>query len=237
MSYILDALKRADAERARDASVVPDLYAQADASAGPRPERSSAGRAIAVAAVALMLAALAWWWLGATPPVSPPVTAAPVRTADPTPQPTIAMAPTPPAPAPAVVATPAPAPTPTPAPVVVAAPAPPPTAVAPPPVRAVAPAARALPVQTAPPIAAASAPNAAARVLALAELPPDIRAQLPTLVVGGSVYSTRAASRMVILGGQVFREGDRPAEGLVVEQIGLKSTVMSFRGLHFELKH
>jgi general secretion pathway protein B len=74
-------------------------------------------------------------------------------------------------------------------------------------------------------------------VPALAELPADVRAQLPTLVVGGSVYSTSAASRIVILGGQVFREGDRPADGLVVEQIGLKATVLSFRGQRFELKH
>jgi general secretion pathway protein B len=87
-----------------------------------------------------------------------------------------------------------------------------------------------------PAVAGASSP-AAARVPTLAELPPDVRAQLPTLVVGGSVYSTSAASRMVILGGQVFREGGRPADGLVVEQIGLKSTVMSFRGQRFELKH
>jgi general secretion pathway protein B len=87
----------------------------------------------------------------------------------------------------------------------------------------------------APAVAGASSP--AGRVPTLAELPPDVRAQLPTLVVGGSVYSTSAASRMVILGGQVFREGDRPADGLVVEQIGLKSTVLSFRGQRFELKH
>jgi len=238
MSYILDALKKADAERARDASAVPDLHAQADASAALRPERSGAGNAIAGAAVVLLLAALAWWWFGAAPQVSPPVTTAPARTAEPAAQPAIAVAPTSPAPvaAPAAVATPAPAPA------VVAAPAPAPVIVAPP-ARAAAPTpkpkpkADPAPLPAAPPVAAASAPSAGARVLALAELPPDIRAQLPTLVVGGSVYSTRAASRMVILGGQVFREGDRPADGLVVEQIGLKSTVMSFRGLRFELKH
>lgn len=242
MSYILDALKKADAERARDASAVPDLHAQADASAALRPERSGAGNAIAGAAVALLLAILAWWWFGAAPHVSPPVTTAPARAAEPAAQPAVAVAPTPPVPvaAPAAVATPAPAPA------VVAAPAPAPVIVAPP-ARAAAPTPKPTPkpkadpapapVPTTPPVAAASAPSAGARVLALAELPPDIRAQLPTLVVGGSVYSTRAASRMVILGGQVFREGDRPADGLVVEQIGLKSTVMSFRGLRFELKH
>jgi general secretion pathway protein B len=71
----------------------------------------------------------------------------------------------------------------------------------------------------------------------MSELPADLRAKLPALVVGGSVYSPVAASRMVILNGQVFREGDTPVEGLTVEQIGLKSTVLAFRGQRFELKH
>ena len=72
---------------------------------------------------------------------------------------------------------------------------------------------------------------------ALAELPPEIRSQWPALVVGGSVYSPKAASRIVILNGQVFREGDRPLDGLAVEQIRLKSTVLVFRGYRIELKH
>jgi general secretion pathway protein B len=71
----------------------------------------------------------------------------------------------------------------------------------------------------------------------MSELPAELRAQLPMLSVGGSVYSPAAASRMVILNGQVFREGDTPVEGLTVERIGLKSTVLAFRGQRFELKH
>ena len=71
----------------------------------------------------------------------------------------------------------------------------------------------------------------------MAELPPDIRSGLPALTVGGSVYSPKAASRIVILNGQVFREGDKPVDGLTVERIGLKSTVLAFRGTRFELKH
>ena len=95
---------------------------------------------------------------------------------------------------------------------------------------------------TAPPAPApAPAPSASAaaatRIYALAELPPEIRSQWPALVVGGSVYSPKAASRIVILNGQVFREGDRPLDGLAVEQIRLKSTVLVFRGYRIELKH
>ena len=86
------------------------------------------------------------------------------------------------------------------------------------------------------PAPAASA-STGERLLALTELPPNIRSQLPALVVGGSVYSPSPASRIVILNGQVFREGDQPADGLSVEQIRLKSTVLAFRGVRFELRH
>lgn len=93
------------------------------------------------------------------------------------------------------------------------------------------------------PAAATPKPATAASVAAeprlptLAELPAELRSQLPALVVGGSMYSTNAASRIVILNGQVFREGDKPVDGLSVEQIRLKSTVLAFRGVRFELKH
>ena len=80
------------------------------------------------------------------------------------------------------------------------------------------------------PTPGASAASAAPPAVTLAELPADLRAQLPALAVGGSVYSPAAASRIVILNGQVFREGDQPVEGLTVEQIGLKSTVLLFQG-------
>ncbi len=77
----------------------------------------------------------------------------------------------------------------------------------------------------------------AATLPTLAELPAELRAQLPALTVGGAVYSAAAAGRLVILNGQVFREGDQPVEGLTIEQIGLKSTQLVFRGLRFEIMH
>jgi general secretion pathway protein B len=87
-------------------------------------------------------------------------------------------------------------------------------------------------------VPAPAAPAAAeTRLLTPAELPADIRSKLPALTVGGSMYSPTAKNRMVILNGQVFREGDKPADGLSVEEIRLKSTVLAFRGLRFELKH
>jgi len=248
MSYILDALKKADAERERDRAAVPDLHAQGDAASGPR---ASPRRAVwAGLAVAVALGALAWSWFGGAPdtppaslaqapapaqlaPVAPPASTTPMRTAPPPlPLP-------PPAPLrPPALGAPPPAPVPpNPAPAAPNAAAlpiqRPATTAAAPPSPARPPAAARADVTPAPPASAAREP----RLYALAELPADVRGQLPALTVGGSVYSPQAASRIVILNGQVFHEGDKPIEGLTVEQIGLKSTVLAFRGLRFELKH
>jgi general secretion pathway protein B len=67
----------------------------------------------------------------------------------------------------------------------------------------------------------------------MAELPDDVRRQLPQLAVSGASYSKNAASRMLILNGQVFREGDKVASDLVLVQIRLKSAVLSYKGQRF----
>lgn len=213
MSYILDALKRADAERERVG--VPGLHAQPDAAAAleREPGRRSLGRWIAIGLLlAAVLAALAWRWFAATPEPSLTPPQAPAANLPP----------------------PAPAPSPLVAPVAQPEPAPAAGAVQPPaPADVAAPKPQAVPAQPTPAAAAANR----GRPTALADLPADVRRALPALAVGGSMYSTNAAQRMVILNGQVFREGDPLAEGLSVEQIGLKSTVLAFRGYRIELKH
>jgi len=66
-------------------------------------------------------------------------------------------------------------------------------------------------------------------------LPEEIRRDLPKLVIGGSSYSGDAASRMVMINGQVFHEGDRLAPDLVLERIRLKSAVLAFKGWRYEV--
>ena len=247
MSYILDALKRADADRERDTAAVPDLHAQADAARGVlAAARPSHGwlMTLALAAAGVALAILTWRWLDASPAdAAPPL---PVAQA---PAPAQALAPSTPALAPAATIIPAAPPldasVPLVAPAIAPEPAPIPSLASKPalPPRQPAAAAAATPavVAAAPAVAGRpSAPASAAaesRIYSMAELPPDIRSGLPALTVGGSVYSPKAASRIVILNGQVFREGDKPVDGLIVERIGLKSTVLAFRGTRFELKH
>ena len=229
MSYILEALRRADAERQR--GDVPGLHAQPQAIAAgePPPTRWPAGW-LAGGAIGLLTlgGGLVWWWMGAAKPAQAPV---------------VAMAPAPAQPAAALPAPPAVAPSPVtlpPQPGVAAVPMPGAAPVAqplptlPPMVAPTQPTARA--VLPPPPVAPAPAAVAApARPLKLSELPEDLRRELPAIAPGGSVYAEHAPSRMVILNGQVFHEGDRPAPGLQVQQILPRSVVFEFKGQRFEL--
>jgi general secretion pathway protein B len=81
----------------------------------------------------------------------------------------------------------------------------------------------------------APAPARSNAVTNINDLPPNVRSTLPRLSVGGAIYSETASARMVILNGQVFHEGDKPAADTVLEQIRLKSAVLNFRGQRYEV--
>ena len=72
------------------------------------------------------------------------------------------------------------------------------------------------------------------RIVPQRELPEDVRRALPNYKVGGSVYSSDPSSRMLMINGQIFREGDAVAAGLVLSQIRRKSAVFEFRGYRYE---
>jgi general secretion pathway protein B len=283
MSYILDALRRADAERERGA--VPGLHAHglpADAPPATRDVRSLA--LAAGAAGALLVAVVVVLVFG---PWRAQPAQAPVAAADPAPRPA--------APVPAPQATPLAAGETPPARPGALAPAALP--VEPPPGRTAAPAAVALDkpdavharaaasqaiaaraadprvaaqapqgrvgvvTRTAPAAVEAAAPEAASAEAAPAEhygaplpaaaaparaaanavvdindLPPATRAALPRLAPGGAIYSDVPSARMLILNGQVWHEGERPAPDTVLEQIRHKSAVLNWRGTRYEIK-
>ena len=78
---------------------------------------------------------------------------------------------------------------------------------------------------------------AEARVFALNELPENIRRELPTLAVGGAMYSEKAANRMLILNGQVFHEGEKVSPDLMLEQIKLKSAVLVYKSYRYGISY
>ena len=85
--------------------------------------------------------------------------------------------------------------------------------------------------------AAAPPPSAAAepRIYAQSELPEDIRRELPRVAINGSSYSGDAASRMVMINGQVFHEGDQLSAGLVLDKIRRRSAVLAYKGFRYEV--
>jgi general secretion pathway protein B len=205
MSYILDALRRAEADRERERGQVPGLHTQplsgteAAQAAGQRRWLPWAGGGL------LLLAGIgagSWWASGpqeaaspapaSAPPATQPTTQTVVGT--PTPQPAASGSPYLP-PAPVVAAVPAPVPA--------AAPAP------------------------------APAPEAEARIPRLSELPESTRRELPKLTISGSVYSDDPASRFVIVNGEVQHEGAKLGEDVVLEQIRPRELVLRFKGQRF----
>lgn len=77
----------------------------------------------------------------------------------------------------------------------------------------------------------------APKIVSVQELPDDIRRELPQLTVGGAMHSDVAANRMLVLNGGVFREGDQPAPGVVLEEIRLKSAVLRYKGHRYSISY
>lgn len=239
MSYILDALRRAEADRERERGHVPGLHAQprtggtaAPAAAGPRRWLPWAGGGALLLSLFLLLLLLAR--SGPADPPAPPAPPLPrqVELASPVPAPMSAPASPQPAisgAAAAVLASrPAPASAPAPAVVLPAPLAPPPSSLPPVPARPALAAATVAPAAPAPRAASAAAP-----IPRLAELPESTRRELPALAVSGSVYSEDPASRFLIANGEVLREGAKLGPEHVLEQIGPRELVLRFKGQRY----
>jgi general secretion pathway protein B len=239
MSYILEALKKAQAERQLGSA--PTIHAPHVVPAAPAGAAASrkpllvglAGGAVVVAAGALFM------WRHAPAPA-------------PAPQPAAAHAPLPAARAPdtlAVTVPPAPAPTPVAAPVPapalapVAAPAP-----APAPARVAEPApARPAPARRAPAPAAAPAPVAAAPAVVktapeeslpfLQQLPDARQRDIPRVAFGGYMYSSNPADRLLIVDKVLRHEGEEVAPGLVLEKLLPRAAVMNYRGTRYRVPY
>ena len=194
MSYVLEALRRAEAERQR--GHVPGLHAQtlpSPEAVAAEPDRSSTRRGVWLAGLGLGLLALAvggWMFARGTgaDAVAPIATVAP-----------------PTAPVPVVVLPPPPAPA---------------------------------PVQRAPARAASpAAAEDANRVVPFDDLPEALRRQMPPMALGGATHSSEPSARMLIINGQIWREGDEPSPGLKLERIELRAAQFSFRNRRFEMAY
>jgi general secretion pathway protein B len=231
VSYILEALKKAEAQRGQ--GQVPGLHDQHMA-----PEFSGGGARegnglliwIIMAMGLIMMGLLVWalWQPDAAPPPSLPAIAT------------------------------APAPAPAPAPTQAVMPKAPPEAIAPPtpaippqaPLAATEPTPAPAQAMVEPalqprherrvrnePAKADAAPAAKAQQDTLPELPESMRAQLPKLSFGGAMHSDNPASRMLIVNGQLLHEGDAISPDLTLEQIQLKQATFRFKGHRYTAQY
>lgn len=206
MSYILDALKKADAQR--ELGAVPDLHAHA---LQPVRAGSAAPRRwlVLVLAVNALLAAGLLVWLsgmwnpsgsagnaGRARPLQEPAGTAPVAAAP--------LARTAEAPRAAVPAS---------SPVLPAA----------------------LPQTVSPAEPVKVAPARADRVYALSELPEEIRRELPVLSITGGMHSENRADRVLIVSGHLFHEGDEITPGLVLEETQPRAAILAYRGYRYRV--
>lgn len=216
MSYILDALKRADSERERGA--VPGLHARqlgTPVTHVASNRRSRVWLAFSLT-LALGMAATLWWRWQAPLPVVAAIAIAPVASA---PMPAV-MPVVPPVAAAVSASSPMVASTP-----VIAT-------------RAARAVAAQAPAQSRPPVKLASAAAATPAVVPLlSELTQDIRSQIPALDITGAVYSNNPGQRLLLVNNQVLTQGSQAAAELTLVEIGEHSSVFDFRDTRFRLAH
>ncbi|MDQ2819245.1 MAG: general secretion pathway protein GspB [Pseudomonadota bacterium] len=221
MSYILEALKKAQAER--QLCNAPTIHAPTLHTAPAHvPSAKKTGALAAGLVAAVLLATGAWLWSQRVPaPVAIPATAM--------------------APAPAPVVAPAPAPAPAPVPAAALAPAPA-TVVVPPPVIAAAPAPlpRKVPTPTPTPTPAPAATpvvpsQAEDNVRYARDLPQELQQQLPRVTFGGYMYSDYAADRLVLVDKTLRHEGEEIAPGLMLEKLLPRGAVLNYRGTRYRV--
>jgi general secretion pathway protein B len=229
MSYILDALKKAEHER--DLGRVPRLESMQD-SAPPR--RRSAVWLIA-GALLINAGVLAWWLRPTAPPaaVSSERRPVPVPRAVPpavVPAPAAVTAPSASVAAPATVPKTVPESTPTPVAAAVA-----PRTVQAPPVVSAPPRAGAESMAATPPANVPSVPAVAPAPPLLRDLPAEFRAAVPALSLDVHVYAPTASGRFVLINMKKYREGEQLAEGPRIEEITADGVVLNYQGERFRI--
>ena len=262
MSYILEALKKAQAER--QLGNAPDIHTPAPSQVPAAAVKADRKPLLIGLGVGLALAGLAAGIVlrAKTPPAAPAVLAqatpavalppapgAPVIVAAdalparPVDAPPPARANDAPAPAPAAsrpAATPVPTPPPA-SPRVAASPKPSAAAArdpVPEPVYLPAPARAPEPAPAAP--AAAVRPTDPVQednLRTLQQLPEAIQREVPKVAVGGYIYSPNPADRLLLIDKTLRREGEEVAPGLVLERLMPKYAVMNYRGTRYRVAY
>lgn len=74
-------------------------------------------------------------------------------------------------------------------------------------------------------------------VLNLRELPEPIQRAIPAVAVGGYIYSSNPADRLLLVDKVLRHEGEEVAPGLVLEKLQAREAVFSFRGYRYRIPY
>ena len=242
MSYILEALKKAQAER--QLGNAPTLHAPTLQSADRAATGGRLKKPLLLVIVAMGVVIAALLAMVLKPSAAPAIVPA-VQDVAGTPAPAAPVA----AAAPAADAVPVPADNPT------ALPAP--VAALPPPVATLTPAPRKHTEPQTAPVASAPAPAPAANpanpattaapakptaafeelVQNLRDLPEPIQRSIPQVAVGGYIYSKNPSDRLLLIDKVLRREGEEVAPGLKLEKLNPKEAVFNFKGYRYRVPY
>jgi general secretion pathway protein B len=225
MSYILEALKKAQAERAHgavpgvDAQPVPTIAARAPIPMG----------AWMIVVLVLLVASVVLYWQGpwGRPGRETPsaVTQAPATIDVPAPAADTAKGPGATAPA-DTASKPAPASPPAPSPAAEPAPAKPMRKLG-----------ERMPGELAASVPSPAPTPAPERIALLQELPPQIQREIPALAINGYIYASNPADRSVLINNRLRREGDTLGEGFVLEKLLPREMVLNYRGYRYRISY
>ena len=72
-------------------------------------------------------------------------------------------------------------------------------------------------------------------MLTLATLPANLQRELPTLSIGGSMYSDNPSERMLLIDKRLLKEGEEVSPGLVLDSILPNGAILRYKGVRFQL--
>jgi general secretion pathway protein B len=71
------------------------------------------------------------------------------------------------------------------------------------------------------------------RVLALSDLPPTVRQEIPDIVISFLAYSSNPKDRRIMINNAMMRQGDFLGPGIGLEQITPDGVIISYKGYRF----
>ena len=75
------------------------------------------------------------------------------------------------------------------------------------------------------------------RIALLQDLPAQIQREIPTLAINGYIYASNPADRSVLINNRLRREGDTLAEGFVLEKLLPREMVLNYRGYRYRVSY